>query len=247
MQLIINTIIVFSTIITLTFMQKYHFKMIYYIKNNSHWLLWKLIWFFIRVWVIIHEILHMIFWIIWWSKIKEIRLFDRTWWKVIFETKNYIWAIWDNYNKSWFFMYLFFNQIWIFLTSIWPLIWGIIFNYIFINFVFWLQINYSDFSYTTNFLYNIYISFGFFILYFLLLPSFILSFQDISNFIVSKQDSKIATFAGSIINTIIFICFILFLTLFTSSLLYFLLFYCIIFTIIFSIFSIFYIFRKFFK
>ena len=239
MDILIKWIIIFCIIIILTFFQKYHFKMLFFLSNNLPKIFSYIFKFFIRLWIIIHELTHLIFWIISWWKVKNIKLFAQNWGQVQFETKNYIWAIWNNYHKRWFFLFLFFNQIWIFLTSIWPLILWLLFNYIIIIKLYWFDIELNNYILDYSIIYpsfvkifsnftNTYI----FIIYILLLPSFILSFQDISNFIISKQENKLATFWWSIINSIIFISFILFLTLFYEIFLYFLFFYLIIFIVL---------------
>ena len=232
MDIINKWIIILWIIIILTFLQNFHFKMLYFLSNNLPKIFSYIFRFFIRFWIIIHEILHLFFWIICWWKVKSIKLFEKNWGQVEFITKNYIWAMWENYHKSWFFLFLFFNQIWVFLTSIWPLIWWLIVNYIIIIKLYQLEIDPNnlnlDFSIIYSSLYNMII----FIVYILLLPSFLLSFQDLSNFIISKQESRLATFWWSIINTIIFILFLLFLTLFYNIFLYFLFFYLIIFILL---------------
>ena len=163
------------------------------------------------------------------AMIKKIELFNKNWGQVQLETKNYIWSIWENYDKSGFFLFLFFHQIWVFLTSIWPLILGVVVNYLIIVKLFWLEIDYNNLNQDLSVIYSNFYNIIIFVVYILLLPSFILSFQDISNFIISKQEDWLATFWCSIINSIIFLSFILFFTLFYEIFLYFLYFYLIIF------------------
>ena len=238
MNILIKWTIIIFIIIMLTFFQKYHFKMLYFLSNNLPKIFSYLFKFFIRFWIIIHELLHLFFWIISWWKIKQIKLFEKNWGQVQFETKNYIWAIWDNYHKKWFFLFLFLNQIWIFLTSIWPLIIWLIFNYLIIIKLYWLEIDYKNLNQDFSIIYSSYKNILIFFIYILLLPCFILSFQDISNFVISKQENKLATFWWSLINTIIFISFIFFLTLFYEIFLYFIFFYLLIFSVLVLICSI---------
>lgn len=230
MNLLFEATILFFGIFFLSVLQKYHFKMLYKMMRNFHSFLKLFIQFFIRFWVIVHEICHLIFWILSGAKINKIQLFSKTWGSVSFQTKNYIWALSQHYDKPGFLFWLFFNQIWIFLTSLWPLLFGIIFTYFVQSYLqIPLEINKIPEFFLQLHIYEI----GILILYFLLIPSFILSFQDLKHFIISRQSNFAATFAGSFINTIIFILFLFFLTLFYEFFILFFIFYCGVFILLF--------------
>lgn len=233
MNFVNEIIIVFFIIIILTFLQKYYYIILYKIKSFL-WKKWFFIDFIIRIWVIIHELSHLIFWIIWWSKVEKIELFNKNWWKVIFKTKNYIWSIWNNYHIENFFIFLFFNQIWIFLTSIWPLLVWLLVNICFIKYfnIDIYQLQNIEFNYSLIF---------FRFLYVIIIPSFILSYQDLKRFIISKQETKLQTISWSIINTIIFIFFIWFLTFLFEYFIIFRLVFCIYFLFITIIFLFIYL------
>lgn len=241
-EILIKSLVIFFLILLLTFLQKYHFKMLRYISSKYHNIFRIFILSIIRFWVIIHELSHLFFWIISWAKIHKVELFRKDWWRVTFWTKNYIWHLWQYWWNPWYLTKLFLNQIWIFLTSIWPLIiWMLItfllFYYLKLPFEFNLL---KDFLYTSN----IYIITSI-LLYIILIPSFILSYQDIKNFIISKQDNLWATIIWSIINTIIFILFLFFLSLFYNYFIIFSIIYILLFTVLFVFWVVNYIFFKF--
>ena len=241
MNILIEISTIFFGIILVTFLQKYHYKMLNFLMKNSHFFMKKIFQFFIRFWVIIHEICHLIFWILSWSKVKNISLFSKTWGSVSFETKNYIWALGQHYDKPGFIFALFLNQIGIFLTSIWPLIFWIVVTIFLQNYLeIPLEINkIPDFLLALN-IKEILIL----LLYFLLIPSFILSFQDIKHFIISHQSSLGATIIASGINIIIFVLFLWFLTIFFEFFSLFFIFYICIFCILFILFWIIKIFSQ---
>jgi hypothetical protein len=233
--------IIFWWIILLTLLQKYHFKMLYYLAHKYHSFFRYIIKFIIRTWIIIHECSHLLFWIISWAKVKKVELFRKDWGRVTFETKNYIWHLWEYYDRPWFMFHLFFNQIGIFLTSIWPLIIWIIFTYILL-YSSWIKID----AWTVEEVYKIftwkeYLSL---IIYAIFIPSFLLSFQDIKNFIISHQTNLASTIVSSLINTIIFLCFLWFLTFFYEFFLFFGLFYIWIFIVLLAYFSLSYIYFR---
>lgn len=196
--MILNWLIIIWIIIFSTFLQKYYFVVLEKIKNSSK--VSSIIFgFIIRFWVIIHEFCHLIFGFLSWNKIKEVRLFDKNWWKVVYETKNYIWALSQNWHNLNFIFFLILNQIWLFLTSIWPLVFWIWLTYFLVNY--FLVLDYSI-------LLNILLWWFFVILYSIFIPSFVLSYQDLSIFMISKQDWILATIFWSLINSIIFLSFI---------------------------------------
>ena len=241
-SLLFEIIIIFSGIILLTILQKFHYKMLYYLAHKYHNFLRLIIKFIIRTGIIVHEISHLIFWVLSWSKIQKVELFRTDGWRVTFQTKNYIWHLWEYYDRPGFMFHLFFNQIWIFLTSIWPLIIWIIVTYCVSHY---LDINISNYK-ETLFSLNIW-DYWILIIYAIFIPSFILSFQDMKNFIISHQTNLASTIAWSFINTIIFLCFLAFLTFFYEFFLFFCLFYIGIFLLLFAYFSLNYICFKFLK
>lgn len=221
--------LIFWWIILLTFLQKYHYKILNFLTKNTHIIIKKIFRFFIRIWIIIHELCHLFFWVLSWSKVKNINLFSKNWWSVTFETKNYIWALSQHYDKPGFIFMLFLNQIGIFLTSLWPLIF-----WIFVTFLLQdkLQVPLS-FSQVNDFLWSLSgENIAYLAIYFLLIPSFALSVQDIKHFVISRQSWLGATIVGSIINMIIFSLFVIFLTIFYELFILFFIFYIIIFIIL---------------
>lgn len=243
-SLLIEIAIIFWGIILLTVLQKYHFKMLYYLAKQYHSLLRYIIKFIIRTWIIIHEVCHMIFWILSGAKIKKVELFRKDGGRVSFETKNYIWHLSQFSWHPGYMFQLFFNQIGIFLTSIWPLIFWIVFTYLII---FSLNIDISTENYSDIFSVLEVKDYWILLLYTIIIPSFILSYQDIKNFIISAQDSIGATIIWSFINTLIFMCFLAFLTFFFEYFLFFGIFYIIIFIILFIFWSMNYLYFRFIK
>ena len=205
-----DTLLVIAIIIFTTFVQKYYFWVLHRIKA-IHPFFGLIFWFIIRFWVIIHEICHMIFGFLSGNKIEEIRLFDPTGGRVIFKTKNYIGGI-SEYGRSGGYLFaLIFNQIWLFLISFWPLFFGILCSYLVLN-SFWV----TDLESLIH-LPITYHFFFFILLYSIFIPSFVLSFQDIRNFVISDQDDLLATIVGSLVNTFIFLCVMLSISSFLVS------------------------------
>jgi hypothetical protein len=241
-DLFIQISVIFWGIILLTVLQKYHFKILYYLAHKYHSFFKYIIKFIIRTGIIIHECSHLLFWVLSWAKIKKVELFRKDGWRVTFQTKNYIWHLAEYYDRPWFMFHLFFNQIGIFLTSIWPLIVWIIVTYI-LSYYLGINIyNYSEIIFQLNIF-----QYAMLILYAVIIPSFILSFQDIKNFIISKQTNLASTIVWSMINTFIFLCFLSFLTFFYDFFLFFGLFYIIIFMLVLAYFSLNYIYYKYLK
>jgi len=243
-SLLIEISIIFWGIILLTILQKYHFQMLYYLTKRYHSFLRYIIKFIIRTGIIIHEVCHMFFWVLSWAKISKVELFRKDGGRVSFETKNYIWHLSKFSWHPWYMFQLFFNQIWIFLTSIGPLIFWIGFTYLVIftlNINIWTE-SYSDIISSLELK-----EYWILLLYTIIIPSFILSFQDIKNFIISAQDTIGATIVWSFINTLIFMCFLAFLTFFFEYFLFFWIFYIIIFVMLFIFWSVNYIYFSFMK
>lgn len=241
-SIIIEVSIIFWGIVLLTILQKFHYKMLYYLAHKYHNFLRFIIKFIIRTGIIIHELSHLLFWVISWAKIKKVELFRADGGRITFQTKNYIWHLGEYYDRPGFIFHLFFNQIWIFLTSIWPLIIWIIMTYCI---SYYLDINISNYK-ESIFSLNI-LEYWILIIYAIFVPSFILSFQDIKNFIISHQTNLASTIVWSLINTFIFFCFLWFLTFFYDFFLFFGLFYIGIFILLLAYFSINYAYFKFLK
>ena len=210
---IFQILVIFFLILILSFFQKYYYILLNYLKS-FFWLKY-IINFIIRIWVILHEFSHVFFTFLAWNKIQEINLFSKNWWYVKYQYKNYIWNLWEWFWYLFFWIKLIFNQIWIFLSSAWPLIFWTIFTYFFWHDLIWIN-NYNEILYKLNWINILYI-----IIYIILIPNFILSWKDISHFIISKQNRFLATFIWSCIN---FIIFIWFLSIFTLVLNYFIIF-----------------------
>lgn len=193
--------------------------------------------FIIRFWVIIHELSHMFFAILTWNKISKVDMFKDDGGEVIILSKNYIWELpkyWFSFN---FILLMVLNQIGLFLVSFWPLLFWIIFIYLFCNYL-WIYSFYDIINIKFNFLNSIII---FFLSIFI--PSFVLSFQDIKWFFVSNQEYKLSTLVWSLINSIIFV---LFLFIFWDLIIWYFIIFCFIFLIMFLLQLIFYILLKIF-
>lgn len=240
MELFGDFFLILLVILGTTFVQKYYYLLLHKMKDESIFLS-AFIGFIIRFWVIIHEFCHMFFWFLSGNKLKEISLFDKNWGKVVYETKNYIWHL-SEYGLSLNYIFLLiFNQIWIFLTSFWPLIVGVgvsffLFQYLWITDIQTLKS--FDFEYKSVFI---------LIIYSIFIPSFVLSYEDISKFFISRQYGIFSTFLGSIINTAIFVGF---MVLFSSFIVNFVVFFWIIFLGMFTfqicLYLLFYLFKKIF-
>lgn len=191
--------------------QKYYYfilSKIIRIRSSFFWFI-KII---IRWTVIIHEFCHLIFWLITFIKIIKIDLFNPNWWRVDFESRNYIWDL-PLYATNWMYLFkLFFNQIWLFFISIWPLVIWVLINSILLKYFFWIETLINNYIFLNNFSENIYFIFVLILYVILILPGFILSFIDIKNFIISKQETIWATIIWSIINTFIFLIFLFFIS-----------------------------------
>lgn len=199
--MLVDVWIVFWIVLLSTFLQKYYFLVLHKIKSKSIFLQF-IFWFIIRFWIIIHEFMHLFFWFLSWNKIQEIHLFDKNGWKVIFQTKNYIWALSQYWLSLRFIFWLIFNQIWLFLTSFWPLFFWVVATFFF----FWYFEIYTLDDFKNNFS-----NFDFIfmlVIYSIFIPSFILSYEDISIFFISKQENILATIFWSIINILIFVWFL---------------------------------------
>jgi len=197
---IFQILIIFWLILILTFFQKYYYILLNYLKN-FFWLKY-IINFIIRTWVILHEFSHIFFAFLAGNKIQEISLFSKNGWYVKYQYKNYIWALWEWFGYISFWIKLILNQVWIFLTSLWPLIVWIILTYFFWHNLIWVD-NYNEILSKLSWKNIVYIW-----IYIILIPNFVLSWKDISHFIISKQNWFLATFIWSVINTLIFLWFI---------------------------------------
>jgi len=241
-----DAIYLVAIIFFLTFLQKYHFRMLYYIKARSNRFVNILVVVVLRIGVIIHEFSHLLFWLLFGAKIKKIELFKKNWGQVSFATKDYIANIaFIDKNKFRYFLKLLYNRIWIFLTSLGPLIVGIFLNILIINLFTGNQI-FSlnpdiDFSqiHTSLFLFSLLVIYGF-----LILPSFILSFKDISHFFFYKWQNRWASIIGSIINISTFIFFILIVAQRFDYILAFAILYFLSFSTLLILFFVFYILLK---
>ncbi len=207
--IIINSLILIFWIFLWTSLQKvYNLILGKIISTNLQ--LSKFVWSIVRAWVIMHEFCHLIFGLVTFIKIKEVNLFEKNWWNVKYETRNYIWDLPLHYHDWRYWFLLFFHQIWMFLISIWPILIWVLLNHLLLSDVFWIQ-GYQELR-NLNF-------FGFISMFFyslLIIPSFMLSFQDIKNFIISEQENEWATIIWSVINTMIFFVFIICLSFFVT-------------------------------
>lgn len=219
-------------VILLTIFQKFYFKILYKLKTKSS-LFNAIFSFIIRFWIIIHEFCHAFFAFLTWNKITKINLFSKWWWSVELETKNYIWALSQNWF-SWNFLFkLIFNQFWLFFVSFWPLIFWVWITFFIFN-LFWITW-WQDIS---DYEYNIYFI-CFLLFYSIFIPSFVLSFEDIKKFFFSKQENLWATIMWSILNFIVFLLFVFIFWEMFSTYFYF-------FSILFFILFIFQVFVYFF-
>ncbi|MCP4524237.1 MAG: hypothetical protein GY828_08520 [Candidatus Gracilibacteria bacterium] len=207
--------------------------MLYYLSARYHNSFQYIFRFFIRFGVILHELCHLLFGVLSGAKVHSVELFRKDGGRVTFETKNYIGHLSQYSGHPGYMFKLILNQIGIFLTSLGPLLFGVFMTYLLI-YLLGFPINISDIE---GFVGELNIKqIGVFLIYMIMIPSFLLSFQDVKNFIVSKQDTLGATIVGSIINTVIFTIFLGFLTFFYKYFLFFGIIYLIIFTFLICIF-----------
>lgn len=206
-------------IVLLTIMQFLYFKILNKLKEKSK-ILNLIFSFIIRFWIIIHEFCHAFFAFLTWNKITKINLFTKWWWSVEIETKNYIWSLSEHWFNSNYIFKLIFNQFWLFFISFWPLIFWVWLSFFIFN-IFWIT-NFDDFlAYDYDFLFILFL-----VLYSILIPSFVLSFEDIKKFFFSNQDNLGSTIVWSILN---FLIFLLFLLLFWWMFINYFYFFCVIF------------------
>lgn len=234
--MISSTFIIIAVILFTTIVQRYYFKILYAIKA-IHPILGYIFGFIIRFWVILHELCHAFFWFLSGNKIQEIHLYEKTGWRVIFRTKNYIWDMSIYGTSIWYIFALIFNQIGLFLISFWPLLFWISFSFAIFHY---FGITDIDSLLKLRFSYPLV---GITLLYSISIPSFILSIEDIKNFFISPQKSIPATIVWSILNSLIFLGFVsLFSYYFVSYFIFFaiiflamfclqILLYCILFVI----------------
>lgn len=198
---------IFLIIITLTFFQKFYYKMLFFLKSDNF--LDVIFSAIIRTWVILHELSHIFFVFLSGNKILKVDLFSPNGWYVKYQYKNYIQAIWYGMGKINFWFSLILNQIWTFLSSLGPLIVWIALNQLFRRYIIWSNFNIWNLDYRQilNSLDTLKIML--IIFYIIFLPSFVLSWKDISHFLISRQNWVLATFVWSFINSIIFIFFLI--------------------------------------
>lgn len=237
-EYIFKWIWIFFIIIFLTFFQKFYYKMLFFLKENSFFeIIFAII---IRTGVILHEFSHMFFAFIAGNKILKVNLFAPSGWYVKYAYKNYIASIWEGMWKIKFWLLLFLNQIGIFLTSLGPLIVWIALNRFFRNYIAWANFDIWNLDYQSIVDSLDVWKITLIIFYIIFLPSFVLSWKDISHFIISKQNRFLATFIASLINTLIFIWFLFLFSYFFD---YFVLF-AVSFSVSFAVVTIFWMFFK---
>jgi len=234
---LIKSLEVLGIIIFLTFLQWFYYKLLFYIWKNTIYIFRKFIDFIVRIWVIIHEFAHMFFAFLSWNKIIKVDLFSKNGWSVQYAYKNYIWAIWDGFWYLSFWLMLILNQIGIFLTSLWPFIFGLWITYFFFDY--FLNIHNIEWLESLDLKWYLYL-----FLYAILIPSFALSWKDISHFIISKQNWFLATLIWSIINFTIFMAFLFLFSFFLDYLIIFSLIYSMYFVIILIVAIFVYIIKK---
>lgn len=229
-----NIILIILILVSLTFLQKYHFKMLFYIMR-SRWIFSKFIIFVNRAGIIIHEFSHLIFVVLSWAKISNITLFSKTWWNVSFEYADYIWSLPYSWGWIWWVILLIFNKFMIFLSALWPLLVWMLLNSLLMKYVLW--INYFDINIWILNINNSFLSWFILFLYAIFfMPYFILSYKDMTSFVYYNWSNVFAKFFGSLINVFIFILFLLFLTYFYNYFLSFFVVYLLSFSITWLIF-----------
>jgi len=232
-----NILYIVLIIMWLTFMQKYHYKMLNQMRFQTKWFFGKFISWVIRFWVIIHEFSHLFFGRIFGARVHKLDLFSETWWQVVFSQQDYIWAIWSNHwNWFIFLIKLLINRFWTFLSSLGPLIVWIFLNILILNYFTWNPIwSFQANINLDNFQISVF-SIIFLIIYLIVfMPSFILSRQDISNFFFYRWDNIFARFIWSFINLLTFIIFLIIIAKFFDYILFFWMFY--IYSFILALFS----------
>lgn len=242
-KIFLDSLLILFLIIFWTFLQWFHYKFLGYIQIS----LWKtfhvIISVIIRLWIIIHEFSHIIFAFINWSKVIKIELFRKDWWRVILSEKDFIWSMAYNNHSFSYFLLMLLNRIWIFTTNLWPLIIWITINILLFNYVFWINIdNYNDFSKVTSMdirkivVLTIYI--------FIILPSFMVSYQDISNIVFYKSNFLIITIVWSMINFLFLALFLYICTFFIKYIVSFFIFYFAVFLTLTCLYLVIYLSKK---
>lgn len=217
-------------IIWTSILQKFHYDMLFFLRDQSIFIIrW---WFNIitRIWVILHEFSHLIFVIIFGWKVHEIKLFSKRGGHIKYSVPDYIWSL--GHTSMWLFFWikLIVNRIWIFMVAIWPLIVWILITMWLAYRLFEIPFLTTQFHINLNQL-NIQNSIIFILYLSIFLPSFILSFQDISNLLVYRWDNIFATIIGSIFNIIIFTIFLVWIAYLYDYLYYFFWLYVISFAV----------------
>lgn len=186
-------------IFLLTFLQQVHFKILFKITKKTSLILDWFVRVLLRVGIILHEFAHLIMWFLFWAKIQKIELFSKYWWKVVFSMPDYLWGIWY-YHSFRFYLMVIVSRIWIFLTSLSPLLVWIFFNTFLFYFLFWGSL--FDFDELSFWFLNSLI----FVVYALVfLPSFLLSYQDLKSMFLYNWKFLIDRIVWTVLN--IFIVF----------------------------------------
>lgn len=224
-----NILSIIFILVSLTFLQKYHFRMLFYIMRTK-WIFSKFIVFINRIWIIVHEFSHLIFVLFSWAKINNITLFSKTWWNVSFEHADYIWSLPYNSWGIWSVFVLILNKFMIFLSALWPLILWMILNAVLMKYVFWISyfwywiwiwnLTHSFVSWFVLILYSIFF-----------MPYFILSYKDMQCFVYYNGTNFLAKIIWSFINIIVFWLLLFLLSYFYNYFLSFFIIYILSFLI----------------
>jgi len=200
-----DVIILLLVVIGLTLLQKYHYKLLFFLQKKTGGHGKYFFDFLIRVWVVIHEISHLVFAFLLWLKIRKINIWHPKGGQVELLSEDYIADLpFHNENKLFYWIKLIYNRISVFLTALWPLIiWYFLTNLI-INLLYWrevrsfhtLSVSHFEISWLVGILFSVYLIF--------ILPAFLLSFKDLSNLFFYKWENLVATVVWTAITTWLF-------------------------------------------
>jgi len=129
---------IWVVICLLTIVQKYHYIMLHELSDRVPRALWKVMKWIIRITVIIHEFSHLLWWVLTWAKPTSMELFRADGGRVGFSRPNYMAHADLAFQSPLFALKLIWHTVWWFLTSLWPLITGILSTISLLWLVWWI-------------------------------------------------------------------------------------------------------------
>ncbi len=226
--------IVAGGVILLTFLQQIHFtflqKLAYRVGRFFH----RFVMFLLRVWIIIHELFHLIFAFFAGHRIEKIQLFKEDGGQVDVKVDDYLGSMpYQNQNFITYFILLFFNRLGIFLTGVAPLLWGIFFHCLLFSYWFSITTHLAGFNLLTILTKFWWWSIVIFLYVLAVMPSFLLSWQDIRSIIFYPGKNFLSAFFWTLLSVFFVLLFLSVLTYFFFPIFVsFLFFYCLSFWIL---------------